>query len=68
MLDPNSGLRALALHACGSATDDVLVRATEPSMAAAFVVSPCCAGKICKSISDAALLGVYVASRKRTAR
>lgn len=33
---------ALALHACGNATDAVLLRAVQRS--AAYIVSPCCVG------------------------
>ena len=35
---------ALALHACGSATDHALLQAVRQR--AAFVVSPCCVGKL----------------------
>lgn len=41
---------ALALHACGSATDDAMRRAA--AAGAAFIISPCCVGKVSGSISD----------------
>lgn len=50
---------AIALHACGNATDDALRRAEQAG--AAFVVSPCCAGKMSKSISGGAALGIDTA-------
>eukprot|EP00041_Stephanoeca_diplocostata_P034501 m.1180314 g.1180314 ORF g.1180314 m.1180314 type:complete len:385 (-) comp24532_c0_seq24:3234-4388(-) len=46
----------IALHACGSATDDALRRAV--AQGASFVVSPCCIGKIEESISQGAGIGV----------
>ncbi len=40
---------ALALHACGNATDEALQLAT--AARAAFVVSPCCVGKLKMSLA-----------------
>jgi hypothetical protein len=37
---------ALALHACGSATDWAMLKAQQRR--AAFIVSPCCIGKVGK--------------------
>ena len=47
---------AIAVHACGTATDDALRRAE--AAGAAFVVSPCCAGKMEGSISGGASIGL----------
>ena len=40
---------ALALHACGNATDYALAKAGEAR--AAFIASPCCVGKLKFSLS-----------------
>lgn len=40
---------ALALHACGSATDYAMERAHD--CGAAFVVNPCCIGKLQASVA-----------------
>lgn len=55
---------AIALHACGNATDDALRRAQ--AVGASFVVSPCCAGKMCGSISGGAALGIENTSQFAT--
>jgi hypothetical protein len=40
---------ALGLHACGSATDHALLQAVKQR--AAFIVSPCCVGKLKRSLA-----------------